>query len=83
MKSCTFGRTRGGPLLQEDRAFLEWNRRERERKRQTTKVPLFTLATGSKFLFITAPTSLGCLKRLFLPSLLSLSLDLASEIKYG
>lgn len=60
-----------------DQAFLSSRRqeskRERERKRQTSKVPVFTLATGSKFLFITAPTSLLCLKRLFLPSFLEVS----------
>lgn len=58
-----------------DQAFLSSRRQERvrERKRQTSKVPVFTLATGSKFLFITAPTSLLCLKRLFLPSFLEVS----------
>lgn len=41
---------------------------ERERKHQTTEVPVFTLATGSKFLFITAATSSAALKDYFFPS---------------
>ena len=39
-----------------------------EKKHQTTKVPVFTLATGSKFLFITAATSSAALKDYFFPS---------------
>lgn len=79
MKSCTFA-TVGGEGCGKARrvgssvSLLEKaGERERERKRQTSKVPVFTLATGSKFLFITAPTSLLCLKRLFLPSFLEVS----------
>lgn len=50
---------------------MRWIKRsevERQRKHQTTKVPVFTLATGSKFLFITAATSSAALKDYFLPS---------------